>query len=200
MGLDAIIAQCAINTHPETVKAIIRVESNGNPLAIGVNYGGGRAPRPQTQAEAAQIARNLIEGGKNIDMGLMQINSANMRRLGLTPETIFDPCTNIRAGTQILSINYANAVQVHGQTETALKAALSTYNTGNMTRGLRNGYVARYYRNSQPTQATVASLGAVQSEPNNGGKDHNLNIESVVFVIQPPPNPYTADTLVYVRR
>ena len=46
MGLDAIITQCAVNTHPDTVKAIIRVESNGNPLAIGVNFGGNRSPRP----------------------------------------------------------------------------------------------------------------------------------------------------------
>ena len=197
MSLDAIIEQCSINTHPETVKAIIRVESGGNPLAIGVNYGGGRAQRPRSQDEAIQIANSLIASGKNIDMGLMQINSANLRRLGLTTETIFDPCTNIRAGTQILSVNYANAVRAHGRTEAALKAALSTYNTGNMTRGFRNGYVARYYKNSQSRGSMSEPIGAGalirevesgQSIPNGG-----------TTADKQPLNPLTADTSVYKR-
>ncbi|MBN8648653.1 MAG: lytic transglycosylase domain-containing protein [Caulobacterales bacterium] len=199
MGLDAIIAQCAINTHPETVKAIIRVESNGNPFAIGVNQAGVHLRRANTAADASQIAAEAIGRGINIDMGLMQINSANMRRLGLTTNDLFNPCTNIRVGTQILSINYSNAVQIHGQTETALKAALSAYNTGNMTRGFSNGYVARYYRRTVSTsnasltelKDAEAQIGAPTTLKSNGTQHEEIVNEL---------NPFTMETAVYKRR
>lgn len=196
MGLDAIITQCAVNTHPDTVKAIIRVESNGNPLAIGVNFGGNRSPRPQSANEAAQISRNLIENGKNIDMGLMQINSANMRRMGLTPEAIFDPCTNIRVGTQILSTNYAQAVQLHGEGEVALRAALSAYNTGSMVRGLRNGYVARYYRNNN-----AARFSAIQEARIIEASSSLISppLENINEILVEELDPFTAGSAVYSR-
>jgi type IV secretion system protein VirB1 len=196
MGLDAIIAQCAINTHPETVKAIIRVESNGNPLAIGVNHGGGRAQRPRTPAEAAQIASELMASGKNIDMGLMQINSANMRRLGLTTEVIFDPCTNIRVGTQILSTNYAQAVQLHGEGEVALRAALSAYNTGSMVRGLRNGYVARYYHGNNAARFTSVQEARINEASSSLSSPPPENLNEILVE---ELDPFTAGSAVYSR-
>src|SRR3546814_15029492 len=45
----------------------------------------------------------------SFDAGLMQINSANFARLGLTPETVFDPCTNLRAGAHVLTDNNRRA-------------------------------------------------------------------------------------------
>lgn len=194
--LDALIAQCAYNTHPDTVRAIIQVESAGNPIAIGVNYGGGKSRKPNNAGEAAQIANNLIASGKNIDMGLMQINSANMRRLGLSTEAMFDPCTNIRIGTKILSSNYAQAVDIYGPGETALRAALSAYNTGSMVKGFRNGYVAKYYRGNSAARFS---------------KTQEVKIENAnVTLTAPPPenfkeilvevlNPFTAGTAVYSR-
>lgn len=195
--LDALIAQCAYNTHPDTVKAIIQVESAGNPYAIGVNFGGSNGRKPNNANEAALIARNLIANGKNIDMGLMQINSANMRRLGLSTEAMFDPCTNIRIGTKILSANYAQAVDIYGPGENALRAALSAYNTGSMVKGLRNGYVAKYYRGNSAARFSKAQEAKIE----------NAN----VTLIAPPPenfkeilvevlNPFTAETAVYSRR
>lgn len=196
MGLDAIIAQCAINTHPDTVRAIIRVESNGNPFAIGVNQAGVHLRRANTAAEAAQIAAEAIGRGINIDMGLMQINSANMRRLGLTTNDIFNPCTNIRVGTQILSMNYSNAVQIHGQTETALKAALSAYNTGNMTRGFSNVYVARYYHGTTATSVATSQTTLVNESTARLNASFPANTEEVLVE---ELNPFTASSIVYRR-
>ena len=103
-----IIAACSVNTHADTVRAIISVESSGNPLAIGVN-GPLRLRAARDPADAAQLARYAISMGYSVDMGLMQVNSRNLAKLGLTPETVFDPCNNIRAGTTILSDNYIRA-------------------------------------------------------------------------------------------
>ncbi len=195
--LEALIAQCAYNTHPDTVRAIIQVESAGNPYAIGVNFGGSNNKRPTNAAEAGQIARKLIAKGKNIDMGLMQINSASMRRFGLSPEAMFDPCTNIRVGTKILSINYSQAVEIYGPGENALRAALSAYNTGNMVKGFRNGYVAKYYKGGN-----IAKLSKTQQ----------VAIETANVTLSAPPtenfkeilveelDPYRSETSVYSRK
>lgn len=193
--LDALIAQCAYNTHPDTVKAIIQVESAGNPFAIGVNYGGSNKRKPNNISEASRVARSLLAEGKNIDMGLMQINSANMTRFGLSPETIFDPCTNIRVGTKILSSNYAQAVQIYGPGETALRAALSAYNTGSMVKGLRNGYVAKYYKGkavgfSNVYEAAIASANVSLNAP---------PPENLKEILVEELDPYGSETSVYSR-
>ena len=193
--LDALIAQCAYNTHPDTVKAIIQVESAGNPFAIGVNYGGSNKRKPNNISEASNIARSLLAEGKNIDMGLMQINSANMTRFGLSPEAIFDPCTNIRVGTKILSSNYAQAVQIYGPGETALRAALSAYNTGSMVKGLRNGYVAKYYNGkaagfSNVYEAAIASANVSLNAP---------PPENLKEILVEELDPYGSETSVYSR-
>jgi hypothetical protein len=81
--------------------------------------------------------------GANFDAGLMQVNSANFVAVGVTPETVFDPCTNIKAGAQILTENYIRAKNAGHATP--LRVALSEYNTGSQSRGLTNGYVNRVY-------------------------------------------------------
>src|SRR3546814_1657563 len=85
----------------------------------------------------------------------MQINSANFARLGLTPETVFDPCTNLRAGAHVLTDNYRRASDA-GRAD-PLRAALSEYNSGSRTRGLTNGYVGRVYAAAKGTGADPAS-------------------------------------------
>lgn len=145
MDLSQLIEICAIDTHPKTVMAVIRVESAGNYLAIGVN-GNLKLRKAQSPKDAAQLAQYAMSKGYSVDVGLMQINSNNILRFGLSLEEAFNPCTNIRLGTKILSSNYSNAVDYHGEGQGALKAALSAYNTGSMTKGFRNGYVGKYYK------------------------------------------------------
>ena len=52
---------------------------------------------------------------------------------------------NIRAGASILTADYLAAVQTWPDPQTALRAALSAYNTGSFSKGFFNGYVAKYY-------------------------------------------------------
>jgi type IV secretion system protein VirB1 len=142
IGLELILA-CAPGVAPQTIQAIVEVESRGNPLAIHVN--GGRLPRPALDAlDAAKLARAAIAAGHSVDLGLMQVNSANLPRLGYTAEQMFDPCTNIAAGAAVLTADYQRAAGRHGPGQTALRAALSAYNTGSLSRGIENGYVSRY--------------------------------------------------------
>lgn len=159
MNLSQLIETCAIDTHPKTVMAVIRVESAGNYLAIGVN-GKLKLRKAQNPKDAAQLAQYAISKGYSVDMGLMQINSNNARRFGISLEEVFNPCTNIRLGTKILSNNYSNAVDYHGEGQGALKAALSAYNTGSMTKGFRNGYVGKYYKRANQ-RVNIANVNLV---------------------------------------
>ena len=144
----ALVLACAPNVAPSTIQSIIDVESRGRVYAIGVNRAAQLRRQPTTRAQAVDSARRLLASGANFDAGLMQINSVNWPRLGLTPETVFDPCTNIRAGAQILTENYKRASAIDGPGTVALRKALSAYNTGSMSRGFRNGYVGKVERSA----------------------------------------------------
>lgn len=141
--LAALLQSCSPNVAPATMIAVIRVESEGEPFKIGVNSGATLQRQPTNAADAIATARGLLRRGANFDAGLMQINSSNFSRLGLTPETVFDPCTNLRAGAVVLADNYGRARDA-GHSD-PLRAAISEYNTGSRSRGISNGYVGRVY-------------------------------------------------------
>lgn len=149
-----ILAQaCAPQSAPETLAAVAWAESRFDPLAIGVNRGPRPARRARDAADAAQIARGLLDRGANLDLGLAQINSDNLEWLGLSPEAVFDPCRNLAAADHVLRAGYRPRADETPQQ--SLRVALSRYNTGHPKRGFRNGYVAR-------VEAAAGTLGLAQ--------------------------------------
>jgi type IV secretion system protein VirB1 len=153
---------CAPQVAPPTIQAIIQVESGGNPLAIGIN-GPFKLPyRPANVNDAARLAKRYIQAGYSVDLGLMQINSRNLKGLGYTVEQMFDPCLNLQAGARILQRGYRGATKRYGEGQEALRAALSAYNTGNYEDGFKNGYVAKYYRQKQGKRAVITVKKSVQ--------------------------------------
>ena len=192
----ALASQCAPSVAPETVLAIIQTESNGDPFALTVN--GGRQPARQGSAvDAAATARRFVAAGYSVDLGLGQINSRNMRWLGLTWETVFDPCTNVAALARVLTANY-NAVKAGRDPQTALRVALSMYNTGSQTRGFRNGYVARVvgnagvvstaalYRDEMPAVAVAAPASF---DPRGNLAAENTALPTPILQTRPAPPP-----------
>jgi type IV secretion system protein VirB1 len=158
-----LAAQCAPNVAPETIAAIVRTESQGNELAINVNGLGRKVAPPVSTAQAVEIARFYVAKGYSVDLGLGQINSRNMTALGLTWDTVFEPCTNIAAAGAVISGNYRSVREgLHPQR--ALRIALSMYNTGSQSRGFSNGYVGRVVGNAgisdgiQPAAVKVAAF------------------------------------------
>lgn len=138
-----LAARCAPSVHPATLAAVVRQESRFNPLAIGVNGSPSVRVKAQTVEEAVKTAERLISQGRSIDLGLGQINSANLEWLGLSVRDAFDPCLNLRAAGRVLTENFMRYRDDARSDQAALDAALSAYNTGNRTGGLRNGYVAK---------------------------------------------------------
>lgn len=144
----ALAHQCAPSVAAETLVSVVHTESHFNPYAIGINAKGVAAPDPASRASAAAAARRLIARGYNIDLGLGQINSANLKWLGLSVEDAFDPCRNLAAAARVLSGNYLSVVRSSPTTEAAIATAVSMYNTGSRSRGFGNGYVGRVYASS----------------------------------------------------
>lgn len=215
MNLSMLLQHCALNVEPVAVAAIMRPESNFKPHTIGINHRHMKLERqPANKEEAVSWAKWLIDHGYNIDMGLMQINSSNLKKLGLSVESVFDPCTNINAGTKIFVENYERAAQQYGHGQKAFQAALSAYNTGNFTKGFKNGYVYKVVANIN--SETLSEVEAVKSPlidkaltdkdtvKNIGGtvkvSQNNLIIDKLLR--QPDNevnlNPYTADSEIKV--
>jgi type IV secretion system protein VirB1 len=187
-ALLALASQCAPSVAPETVLAIIQTESSGEQFALNVN--GGRQPARQANAaDAATTARRYVAAGYSVDLGLGQINSRNMRWLGLTWDTVFDPCTNVAALARVLTTNY-NLVKAGRDPQTAFRVALSMYNTGSQTRGFHNGYVAKVERNAGAYQIAVlrAPLIGAAAAPAPVDQRTLLLAENVV----PEPSPVQA--------
>lgn len=118
-----------------------------------------------------------------------------MRWLGLTWETVFDPCTNVAALGRVLTANYNSAIAGRDP-QSALRVALSMYNTGSQTRGFRNGYVAKVvgnagvattamlYRDELPAIASVAPA-SLDPRPSLAAE----NAATLAPVSQPRPAP-----------
>ena len=129
---------------PETIATFAQAESALNPHAVYDNTAR-RSYAPRTAADASRIAADLLAQGHSIDTGLMQINSRNFRLVGLDHITAFDPAQSVRAAQIILIEAYSRCAE-RRLTDDPLRCMASIYNTGNHTRGERNGYVERIYK------------------------------------------------------
>lgn len=142
-ALFSLAQQCAPAVAPETLLAVARTESGFDPLVVAVNGTPHRVYHPQTADAARVLAEALIARGRNVDLGLGQINSRNLPRLGLAVAEAFNPCRNLWASAEVLQEGYRRAAPAPGDEQRGLRTALSIYNTGDARRGFGNGYVDR---------------------------------------------------------
>src|ERR1700760_4353542 len=151
-----------------TLRAVIQVESNGNPNAMQVDFpkvllqrwklpeGTIRLKRqPTNQREALDWLVYFQSYDIFVDVGLMQVSTAEAKRRGISPESLLEPCTNLRVGWQILEDAYEIEKKTYGPGQEALQHAISRYNTGDPQQGIANGYLARVF----------AAVRRLQAEP-----------------------------------
>jgi type IV secretion system protein VirB1 len=139
-----------------TLRGVIEAESSGNPNAMQIDFpkallkrwnlpeGTLRLKRqPTDQREALDWLAYFQSYDIFVDLGLMQVSTAEAKRRGISPESLLEPCTNLRVGWQILEEDYRIEKKTFGPGQEALQHAISRYNTGNSQRGIANGYLAR---------------------------------------------------------
>ena len=152
-------------TAPGTLAAFAEAESRLEPFAIGDNTTR-QSYQPATAAAAAALATSLLAQGHSLDLGIMQINSANLSRVGLTVAMAFDPGQSIRAGAVILADAYQRCRR-NGTVEEqlALRCAASVYNTGREQAGIANGYQARVWRVAAQLVPAIQSAASAAPLP-----------------------------------
>ena len=130
----ALAMQCAPSIHPATLTPIVKTESSFNPWAIGV-VGGALPRQPQSLDKAVLTVKKLVGEGANFSIGLGQINRQHFDVSH--PETMFEPCTNLRMTAQLLQDCYTAAAKADPDPQGALRKAISCYYSGNLTRGFQ---------------------------------------------------------------
>lgn len=176
----AFIDQCKNqNIDTNIVQQIIQVESNKNPLAINVNKEGKSfiSFSPKTKIEASKIAKDYISQGYSVDIGLMQFNSKNLNLKyfsNLSIDDLLEPCTNIKAGSDIFYLAYENT-NSNLTKEERISRALSVYNTGDEENGFKNGYVAKYDNTSIMTLSEITLAEQARKS------DTKLNLQYSLF-------------------
>lgn len=136
--LMALTEQCAPNIPQDIMSAVVLTESQKNPFAIGVVNG--YVKQPKTKAEAINTAYQLHAQGKNFSMGVAQINKYNLKAYGVSFETIFDPCTNLRVGSLILLDCYKRASKGSATINESWEKAFSCYYSGNFKTGFKQDF------------------------------------------------------------
>lgn len=135
----ALATACAPSVAPDTIMSIARAESGWSPTALHINTNG------------------------SADRGLMQINSANLARTGLTATTAFDPCASLRAAAEILAEDWRACPD--GDERARMACTLSRYNTGSATAGVANGYAGRVLHAAAYVVPSIVALTPSQSSP-----------------------------------
>lgn len=161
----ALAAHCAPSVPEKTLKAVARTESDLDPLALHDNTTG-VSERPTSLQAALSVARHWIDRGDSVDLGLMQINSANLGALGITALTALDPCVSLGGGAAVLQAAYG-AGKTRADQQAALLMALSRYNTGSPFRGIMNGYARKVMANDavEPLPTRPDPEDATQTDP-----------------------------------
>ena len=134
MPIADFYAACGPWVHPDTLRAVAVVESRANPWAIGTPHG---AIFPSTRRDAERQLARALRRETSVDIGLLQINSQWLPRLHIAPESLLDPCVNVRVGAAILAANFVAASRPGRSHLHALVAALSAYNSGSETAAMK---------------------------------------------------------------
>ena len=196
-AFSALAAHCAPSVPLELLRAVAQTESGLDPLALHDNTTE-VSEQPGSMQEALTDARAWIGRGDSVDLGLMQINSANLDALDMTARTALDPCVSLAGGAAVLRAAYSGG-KTNAEPQAALLMALSRYNTGSPFRGIMNGYARKVMANDAAPPLPVAddSNDIAQTDPN---APPSWNIWATAFYVQSHgapwlvslgPSPYT---------
>ncbi|MBX9890398.1 MAG: lytic transglycosylase domain-containing protein [Amoebophilaceae bacterium] len=205
LNIALLILQCATPVAQVKMPAIIKTESQNNPLAIGLNKGYKLKFQPKDPEQAKNWVEYLEKNDYNFDVGLAQINIKNIKKYGYTAKDLLDPCVNITVGSDILANNYKNAMSGSTSSIEGWQKAISAYNTGNFTSGMRNGYVAKVNANSQKLALNDKDIPPIVGVGQSNSSPKKIVVRNVQDVsdardVQPKPaNPYSSKTVMYVK-
>lgn len=160
------IQQCAPMVNHGLMMSVVGVESSHNPYAIGV-VNARLQRQPRNIAEAKATVQFLENAGYNYSVGLAQINRSNFSRFKLNFDNVFDVCTNLNAGGQILR-ECQNRASAQGYQENATHKALSCYYSGQLNSAVGTQYankvLANLSVNTRPANNKAIPISATTTD------------------------------------
>ena len=154
----ALAAHCAPSVPAQTLAAVGRTESAFDPWALHDNTTG-LSENPDSAQAAQADASAWVARGDSVDIGMMQINSANLPALSLTVTSALDPCVSLAGGAAVLQAAFG-AENSSANAQVALLLALSRYNTGSPLKGIMNGYARKVVANGSMATVPAATAAA----------------------------------------
>ena len=151
-ALTQLVMACAVHNVPvPIIEAIVLTESSGYVYALSGSYDYSAyylLPKNAEEIEyAIAVGTASLEHKVNISVGLMQVNSWHMQKMGASAITTIDPCNNIFIGSSIFK-EIVNRVCVDGFDEHCLDQSLRQYNTGRTEPSVAgNAYVGKVRAN-----------------------------------------------------
>jgi len=170
----ALAARCAPDVPSGTLEAVASTESELDPWTLHDNTTGVSVKGGSLEAALAN-ARRWIGRGDSVDLGLMQINSANLGALGMTARAALDPCASLAGGAAVLQAAYAGG-KTSAEQQAALLMALSRYNTGSPFKGIMDGYTRRVIAAADAGASPRMSRTAPVTAATSVGKPPSWNV------------------------
>ena len=171
MTLATLMMTCAPLVHPNTLRALIEVESGGNPYAVSINYpqamsvaglGLPSFSQPHSRLEALSLSQRLLRQGYSVSVGLAQINVEHLAQSDRRIEDLFNPCANLAAAQRVLLDCDSNQPQRIGpDASLRLRRTLACYNAGHYASVMGSRYASAVMRAA--ARRLVRGMRAVRS-------------------------------------
>lgn len=143
-----------------------------DPLVIHDNTAGDSF-FPDTRGQAISLAERLIGAGHSLDLGIMQINVANLSHYNLSIPDAFVPARSMAVGAEILSAAYKTCSAAFRGAVDAMRCVAEHYNTGRHGTATGRKYAAGVFRVAAnvPSIKEVIAHDFAQAAPitNDGG-------------------------------
>ena len=167
--LPALLAQCGPAVSPDTLAAVMQVESARHGWAINDNSSG-KAYFPPSAAAAAELAQQLLRQGHALAIGGMQVHSRWLGRFGLTPAQLLDPCVNIHVASLILQDDFRTCGRKGYRGSAQLDCTLTAYWSGRFQPD--SSYVRKVRANDRIISRPTPTPAATPVGPNVFADDH----------------------------
>ena len=102
-AFNALVERCAPGLSVEPLAAIVERASDFEPLAIGAGKTRSIAIQATSRSEAVTLATELVIAGYRVRIGLAQIDTRDLTRLGLSVADGFEPCIHVKAAARLLA-------------------------------------------------------------------------------------------------
>lgn len=166
--LAALLRNCAPAVSADTMRAIVLVESHGYSYAINDNAIHVAYCVPSSQVfpcnreQASKIAYRAIAHGHSIDVGIAQVNLANLQGYHVSLASMLEPCSNLRIGSAILTNAYRTSSARFADQRQALWHAIMAYNSGSLYSGEPYARLVVAAALSSKNTPAVPSIGILQ--------------------------------------